>query len=201
MITDSKMLFRIAVVIESIYHIKNSNAVLPHCFVMNLTQRQISGSKTVAVVNGKLLPGAGDSVLREWWEIQGAKSLLIPPTGDIVICYDNIGKYIVPSFRVKGERNTTPTVVTATQCIGLTPTTSSSTPLQTQSTYRTTLADAVESEIQAKMLEIREEGLNDFRQYRYQFISSLFQHLLASTEMESMISKELKISKNSRVTI
>ena len=199
-ISDTKVLFRIAVVIESIYHIKNSNAVLPHSFAMNLTQRQISGSKTVAVVNGKVLPGASDSVLRDWWEVQGSQPLETPRNGDIVFGYDNVGKYIVPSFRVKGERNTTPTVVTATQCIEMTPATTPPSELQNQPTYRTSLADEEESAIQVRMLEIREEGVNDFRHFRYQFICAIFQHMLASAEMEYMISSEIEKLKNDILT-
>ena len=83
---------------------------------MNLTQRQISGSKTVSVVKGKVLPGAGDTILRDWWEEQGSEPLVPPSNGNLAYYYDNVGKYIVPAFRVKGKRNTTPTVVTATQC-------------------------------------------------------------------------------------
>ena len=32
---------------------------------------------------------------------------------DLAIWYDNVGKYMVKSYRVKSERNKTPTVVTA----------------------------------------------------------------------------------------
>ena len=77
LIQDPKVLFRMAVVVETIYHINNSNAVLPHCFIMNLAQKQISGSKNVAVINGKILPGGSDTVLQEWWEVQGSNPLII----------------------------------------------------------------------------------------------------------------------------
>ena len=151
MITDSEMLYRIAVAIEGIYHLKNSNTVLPHCFLTNLTQRQISGSKTVSVVNGKLLPGAGDTVLQDWWEDQGSEELVPPSSGNLAYYYDNVGKYIVPAFRVKGERNTTPTVVTATQCIEMSSPTPSLIDLQTKPTYQTALADSCKADIQVKM--------------------------------------------------
>ena len=104
-ILDSKMLYRFSVVVESIHHLKNSNAILPHCFAMNLIQKQISGSKTVTAVNGKVLPSSGDSALRYWWEQQASRQLTIPRSVDIAIYFDNVGKYIVKSFRVKAERN------------------------------------------------------------------------------------------------
>ena len=97
-----------------------------------------------------------------------------PSNANLAYYYDNVGKYIVPAFRVKGERNSTPTVVTATQCIEMRSPNPSLTDLQTKPTYKTALADSCEADIQVKMLELREEGINDFRNYRYQFICSIF---------------------------
>ena len=164
-ILDSKMLYRFSVVVESIHHLKNSNAILPYCFAMNLIQKQISGSKTVTAVNGKVLPSSGDSALRDWWEQQGSRQLTIPRSVDIAIYFDNVCKYIVKSFRVKAERNDSPMVVTATQCIRLTTPDINlhSLPLQQKCSYRSSVADLTEVEIQEKMLAIREQAVNDFR--------------------------------------
>ena len=53
---DSKSEFTLSMVIESIYHLRNRNYVLPHHFLCNLLQSSTSGSKCVSVVNGKCGP-------------------------------------------------------------------------------------------------------------------------------------------------
>ena len=53
--------FLLAVIVEAIYHLKNTNLILPHCFLTNLVEIFISGSKTVTAINGKILPGASDT--------------------------------------------------------------------------------------------------------------------------------------------
>ena len=58
---DSVMLYTFSVSIESIYHVKNRNLVLPHTFIANLIQRVTSGSATVAEVNGKISPAASNT--------------------------------------------------------------------------------------------------------------------------------------------
>ena len=79
-VKDTMILYRFAVAVESIYNLKNSNTVLPHCFEMNLIHKQVSGSKTVSAVNGKVMPGGSDPTLRDWWKLQGADGLSIPPS-------------------------------------------------------------------------------------------------------------------------
>ena len=53
--------FLLAVIVEAISHLKNTNLILPHCFLTNLVEIFISGSKTVTAINGKILPGASDT--------------------------------------------------------------------------------------------------------------------------------------------
>ena len=53
--------FLLAVIVEAIYHLKNTNLIQPHCFLTNLVKTFISGSKTVTAINGKILPGASDT--------------------------------------------------------------------------------------------------------------------------------------------
>ena len=53
-------------VVEAIYHLKNSNLIIPHCFLANLAETFISGSKTVTAINGKILPSASDTTYRKW---------------------------------------------------------------------------------------------------------------------------------------
>ena len=51
---------------EAIYHPKNTNLVLSDCFLTNLVETFISGSKTVTAINGKILPEANDTSYRKW---------------------------------------------------------------------------------------------------------------------------------------
>ena len=199
---DTRFLFGYAVVIESIYHLKNSNLVLPHCFIANLMQTSISGSKTVTVVNGKLLPGASDPIIREWWKTQGQHKLFVSPRADLDIFFDTVGKYIVKSYRVKSEHNHTPTVVTATMSLELNPTNEAEIFLQSKDEYKPLnwIGEQSESDLQVKMQEILDEGLEDFRQYRYEYVCSIFNYMLASTEMDSLISEEINIIISSGLT-
>ena len=45
--------FLLTMIVEAIYHLKNNNLILPHCFLANLVETFISGSKTVTAINGK----------------------------------------------------------------------------------------------------------------------------------------------------
>ncbi|XP_057301718.1 uncharacterized protein LOC130636116 [Hydractinia symbiolongicarpus] len=56
--TNKTFLYCLAVTVEMIYFLQNQNVILPHCFMMNLVQAFVSGSKIVSVVNGKAAPGA-----------------------------------------------------------------------------------------------------------------------------------------------
>ena len=72
---------------------------------MNLIQRHITGSKMATSVNGKLLPGSGDTYMHDWWENQVSVPLSIPMGINLSVWFDNVGNDIEKSFRVKGERN------------------------------------------------------------------------------------------------
>ena len=45
--SNKQLLLAIAIVVEMVYFICNLNLVLPHCFLINLLQSFVSGSKTV----------------------------------------------------------------------------------------------------------------------------------------------------------
>ena len=63
--TNPEYLYKFSMVTETIYHLKNQNLILPHCFLVNLIQSFISGSKTaVTALNGKIMPSAGDATYR-----------------------------------------------------------------------------------------------------------------------------------------
>ena len=68
---DNLLLYTFSVCLESIYHLKNRNLVLPHAFMSNLIQTVTSGSRTVTDINGKILPGASDPTYRTWFYNQG----------------------------------------------------------------------------------------------------------------------------------
>ena len=197
---DTKELFRYAVMVECLYHIKNNNLILPHCFVVNLIEKTVSGSKSVTSVNGKLMPGAGDTTMRDWWKTQGTDVLTLPPSKfDLAIWFDNVGKYIVKSYRVKAERNATPTVVTATQSIMLSNVPGQSMLQCSLPTY-TKQGTLPEIEIQQLMINKREKSICHFRQYRQKFVSSVLQYMLKSTEMDKIIRTEISKLEESHLT-
>ena len=101
-----------AVIVEAIYHLKNSNLILPHCFLANLVETFISSSKTVTAINAKILPSASDTTYRKWLNENGKEKNVVPSC-DLDLYVDNIGKYIVKNYRVHGERNNSPNVITA----------------------------------------------------------------------------------------
>ena len=96
-----------------IYQLRNFNLVLPHCFMSNLVQSCISGSKTVSVVNGKISPGGGYSTFQNWVDLQGSKVIECMP-GTLDIYFDNIGKYIVKNWRVNSSKSKTADIITTT---------------------------------------------------------------------------------------
>ena len=111
-------LYVYAIMIESIYHLRNQNLVLPFSFLSNIIQTFISGSKTVTSINGKLLSGGRDTTYRAWLNANAVNPLPTPPN-DLDIFIDNVGKCIAKGYRVQHEQVNTPTVVTATFNISL----------------------------------------------------------------------------------
>ena len=74
----SLMLYAIALVVEMIYFIQKLNLVLPHCFLLNILQSFVSGSKTVSVLNGKISPSAGYTTWKNALILSDQSSLLAP---------------------------------------------------------------------------------------------------------------------------
>ena len=74
--TNTATLFAIAVTVEMIYFIRSFNFMLPHCFVANLLQSFVSGSKTVSTANGKVTPRASYSTYKKWLNVKGDKILI-----------------------------------------------------------------------------------------------------------------------------
>ena len=101
----------LVVIVEAIYHLKNTNLILPQCFLTNLVETFISGLKIVTAINGKILSGAIDTNYRKWVNENGREK-----TESVIVIWMFMlitGKYIVKKYRVHSERNNSPTVVTA----------------------------------------------------------------------------------------
>ena len=58
--------YEFAVMIESIYHLRKRNLVLPFSFLLNIIQTFITGSKLVLTNNGMLPGGAKDTTYQTW---------------------------------------------------------------------------------------------------------------------------------------
>ena len=109
----SLTLFTISVAVEMIYFLRNMNLVLPHCFLLNLLQSFVSGSKTVSALNGMISPGASYTTYRNWIEYHGCDELLCPPR-DTITYFDNIGKYVIKSYQVSTQKYKKADIITAT---------------------------------------------------------------------------------------
>lgn len=107
------VLFKIACTLESLYQIRNFNWIFPHSFAANLVQSVISSSKKVTKVNGKILPGGSSPTYFNWLKEQGSHQVACP-SGDIETYFDNIGKYIVKSYRVSKNKNAVADIITTT---------------------------------------------------------------------------------------
>ena len=83
-LTNKTLLYAIAVSIEMVYYLRNTNLILPHCFLLNLTQMFVSNSKTTSVINGKVSPSAGYTSYKKWIQCQGAVCNKTPK-GDIIV--------------------------------------------------------------------------------------------------------------------
>ena len=66
----------LAVIVEAIYHLKNNNLILPHCFLSNLVEIFISCSKTVTAINRKILLSVSDTKYRKWLNENGKEKIL-----------------------------------------------------------------------------------------------------------------------------
>ena len=107
------MLFTIRILAEIFYFIRNLNLVLPHCFLVNLLQSFVSGSKTVPALNGKVLPSAGYHTYKTWVEHVGADPIKCP-SNDLITYFDNVGKYVIKSYNLSSKRTARADIITAT---------------------------------------------------------------------------------------
>ena len=172
---------------EAIYHLKNSNLILPHCFLTNLVETFIPGWKTVTAINDKILPEASDMSNRKWMNKNGI------PYCDLDVYVDNIGKYIVKTYRVHSERNNSPTVVTTVINIELQQNEADTENIQFIENLKPCYwqGNLTKKEIQYLMEKETENAQNNFREYCYCYLCSLFQFLSSSDGMENLTVKEI----------
>ena len=199
---DSIQRYSFSVCLESIYHIKNRNLVLPHTFISNLIQTVTSGSRTVTDINAKISPAASDPTYRRWFYNQGLEELT-KPSGNIDVYVDNIGKYVEKSYRVNAQKNKTPTVVSAVLNIPLKSIDSSMDDLQQREELKPKYwkkSKLREDEIQREMEKVIEEAEIKFRELRFNYVNAMLDYLSKSTEMENDVEKEVAQLKDSKYT-
>ena len=96
---NKNFIYAVAVAVEIIYYLRDLNIILPHCFLINLVQSFVSGSKTVSVLNGKVTPSCGYELYKNKLELKGSYKLVCPKN-DVITFFDNIGKYVIKNYRV-----------------------------------------------------------------------------------------------------
>ena len=68
---SNEVKYALAQTLELCYYLSNLHLVLPYSFLANLVQLCISGSKSVAVVNGKTSPGGSYTTFKNWISLEG----------------------------------------------------------------------------------------------------------------------------------
>ena len=111
---NTVILYSLAVVVECIYHLRNLNLILPHCFLTNLVQSFVAGSKTVSAINGKTSPSASYTTYKNWILEKGSEAVTCQSKNDIITFFDNVGKYVVKGYRVSSEKLPSADIITAT---------------------------------------------------------------------------------------
>ena len=156
----------------------------------------ISGSKTAIAINGKILPSASNTTYKKWLnENRKEKNV---PNCDLDVYVDNTGKYIVKSYRVQSERNNSPNVITAVINIELQKEKNSKENIQYIKNLKPVYwqNNLAEPEIQKLMEKEIVETQNNFREYRYNYLFSLFKFLSASNDMDDLILKKISTLEN-----
>ena len=171
---NTVILFAFAVALEMIYYLRNLNLILPHCFLTNILQCFTSGSKTVSVLNGKVSPSCGYTSYKNWLCERGAEKNECP-NKDVVTFFDNIGRYIVKSYRVLSARVPTADIITATLHFIM-----SNKRLQFNASYKpgTWRRKSIDASVQEKMRNIVTESNNLFRHYRIKYVEIILEKVM-----------------------
>ena len=112
------MLFTIAVAIKMIRFIRNLNLILPYCFLINLLQSFISGSKKVSSLNSKVTPGAGHATYKSWIKNFGSSKIECP-LDDTVLYFYNIGKYVIKIYCMTSQKTKKVAIIISTLHLNL----------------------------------------------------------------------------------
>ena len=105
----NNMFFTIAVAIKMIRFIRNLNLILPYCFLINLLQSFISGSKKVSSLNSKVTPGAGHTTYKK----------IECPLDDTVLYFYNIGKYVIKIYCMTSQKTKKVAIIISTLHLNL----------------------------------------------------------------------------------
>ena len=175
---NTTFLFAVATTVEMMYFLRNLNLILPHCFVANLVQSFISGSKVVSTINGKIAPSGSYPSYKKWIKNVGSEHIECPPA-DLVTFYDNMGKYIVKDYRVLSSEKDSADIMTATLHFPLQGLNLQTSDELMPGNWRNKLS---ESTIQSKMREIRDSSKVNFRKYRLHFIENILSKVLSGNE-------------------
>lgn len=181
-LASNQLQFSFATAIEMCYYPRNLNLV-PHCFLGNLIQSCISGSKSVSVVNGKTSPGGSYATYKKWIGDKGSTPLRIQNDGTIELWFDNIGRYINKQYRVTTTKMKSADVITT--CI------------QVVLNDPNRLQEFVEFKPQREIQDIKQlhvqmenkinESNENFRIYRYRFVEKIL--ALVKNENDSVETK------------
>ena len=112
------MFFTIAVAIKMIRFIRNLNLILPYCFLINLLQSFISGSKKVSALNTKVTPGAGHTTYKSWIKNFGSNKIECP-LDDTVLYFYNIGKYVIKIYCMTSQKTKKVAIIIGTLHLNL----------------------------------------------------------------------------------
>ena len=182
---DPKLIYTFCIVLESIYHLRNRNHVFPHHFLCNLMQSSISGSKTVAAVNGKFSPSASYTSYHNWIPEVSTKTFAQIEC-DIDFFFDNLGKYLERSYRISTFKANSPTTITSTLFINLPPNHSF---LQGEEKLKPVKWRFGKSELELQVIMEKEinRNLEKFAEYRIKYLHELI--LIYNEHKQSMDSK------------
>ena len=190
--TTAPFLYAMAVAVEMIYFLRNLNLILPHCFMLNLIQSFTSGSKTVSKVNGKVTPGASYSTYKNWINAKG-KNPILCPSGDLIIFFDNMGKYIVKHYKILSSKKESADITTATLHFVFHDSNLQPEEKLMPGVWRK--QDSVEN-IQAKMKIMWQSAINSFRTYRIVFIEKILERIARDNQdVEKLIEKKQSVKR------
>ena len=133
----------------------------------------VSGSKTIFVLNGKVLPGAGYMTQRKWFETQGQEKLKCTVKEDVVTYFDNIRKYIKKQYHVSYQKMSKSDVITLTLHIHLNST------IQNKEVLKPINWKVLDIKVKhRKMKQISEKFKSLFRHVRVKYVKKILEAVM-----------------------